>query len=483
MLHAVRPALVTLVTPRNTNARSALGEGSRRAVRPRSTGVGPGVAALAVCRTHRRARALERGAPAGQCGIRARGVLAVRRGLATFALLYSTQPLLPDLARQFHVTAGRAALSVSLATLGSASRCCSSARSPRRSAGPRSSTPRSSSPVPSVSPRPRRRPGRCCLVLRGLQGVVLLGLSAVALAYLKEEVHASAHARASGLYIGGTAIGGMAGRLSRVGRGRDPLAGAVPLSVSSPRSARSRSGSSCRRRGTSIRSWPGRGMSSRSTEVGQRGTVARGIRRGIPGMGAFVAVYNAVGFRLVAAPYRLSIGQASPSSPPYALGSARLDVCRRFADRHGRTRSCRVSGVMLAGVLLTPVASLWGSPRRSGCRPPAGSGAHGVVSGPRQREAQSLGGWSGVGALSVRLLPRLVGLRHPPARRRGPAGLGAVTGSRRVSSPWRSRSRVAGGAAGPEGGRAAHAGERELRGPVQLPGDRAKEKLPCPAGH
>src|SRR4029453_10464707 len=43
--------------------------------------------------------------------------------------------------------------------------------------------------------------------------LVLAGLPAVATAYLREELHPSTHARAAGLYIGGTALGGMAGRL------------------------------------------------------------------------------------------------------------------------------------------------------------------------------------------------------------------------------------------------------------------------------
>ncbi|SNY68987.1 MFS transporter, YNFM family, putative membrane transport protein [Paractinoplanes atraurantiacus] len=51
------------------------------------------------------------------------------------------------------------------------------------------------------------------LGLRLVQGITLAGLPAVATAYLREELHADTHARAAGLYIGGTALGGMAGRL------------------------------------------------------------------------------------------------------------------------------------------------------------------------------------------------------------------------------------------------------------------------------
>ena len=41
----------------------------------------------------------------------------------------------------------------------------------------------------------------------------LAGLPAAATAYLREELHPDTYARAAGLYIGGTALGGMAGRL------------------------------------------------------------------------------------------------------------------------------------------------------------------------------------------------------------------------------------------------------------------------------
>lgn len=51
------------------------------------------------------------------------------------------------------------------------------------------------------------------LVLRGLLGFAVAGLPAVAVAYLREEVAPSAMARATGQYIGGTALGGMSGRL------------------------------------------------------------------------------------------------------------------------------------------------------------------------------------------------------------------------------------------------------------------------------
>ena len=51
------------------------------------------------------------------------------------------------------------------------------------------------------------------LVLRALEGLALGGVPAVAMAWLAEEMHPDGLGLAMGLYVGGTAIGGMAGRV------------------------------------------------------------------------------------------------------------------------------------------------------------------------------------------------------------------------------------------------------------------------------
>jgi YNFM family putative membrane transporter len=54
---------------------------------------------------------------------------------------------------------------------------------------------------------------RSLLVLRTLLGVALSGVPAVAMTYLSEEIHPDSIGLAMGLFIGGSAIGGMGGRL------------------------------------------------------------------------------------------------------------------------------------------------------------------------------------------------------------------------------------------------------------------------------
>src|SRR4030088_734258 len=54
----------------------------------------------------------------GERGYRRLSIALFAAGLAAFAMLYSTQPLLPELARAFNVSPPRSAFTVSLATLG-----------------------------------------------------------------------------------------------------------------------------------------------------------------------------------------------------------------------------------------------------------------------------------------------------------------------------------------------------------------------------
>ena len=60
------------------------------------------------------------------------------------------------------------------------------------------------------------------LLLRALTGLALSGLPAVAMAYLADEIAPESLGLAMGLYIAGSTLGGMAGRLLVV-RARGPL--------------------------------------------------------------------------------------------------------------------------------------------------------------------------------------------------------------------------------------------------------------------
>ena len=134
-------------------------------------------------------------------------------GLATFTLLYSTQALLPDLRRDFDVSTGASTLSVSLAMFGIGaglliagplSDVVGRTRLIHLSLGASVVIGFASALAPTWE---------ALLALRFADGFALAGLPAVATAYLREELHPSSQGRAAGLYVGGTAFGGMSGRL------------------------------------------------------------------------------------------------------------------------------------------------------------------------------------------------------------------------------------------------------------------------------
>ena len=158
-------------------------------------------------------RPLRSGYRAGQAAYRRvmAGLFFV--GLGTFSLLYATQPLLPELAREFSVSEGQSALSLSMATLGLAIALL--VAGPWSEVVGRIPLMRWSLVLSSlVGLGCAFAPGwNILLALRFAEGVALGGLPGVAIAYLREEVHHDSHARAAGLYIGGTAVGGLIGRL------------------------------------------------------------------------------------------------------------------------------------------------------------------------------------------------------------------------------------------------------------------------------
>jgi YNFM family putative membrane transporter len=199
------------------------------------------------------------------------------------------------------------------------------------------------------------------LVLRLLQGVTLAGLPAVATAYLREELHPDTHARAAGLYIGGTALGGMTGRLvtgavADAAGWRWALAAIAAVGLLCALAVRLLLPPSRNFVAAPARAGVLVGMTRRA--VSDRGLLAL-YAVGACSMGAFVAVYNAMGFRLTAAPFSLGLGAAGLVFLVYPVGTVSSAVAGRLADRFGRRTVVPVGcAITIAGVLLTVPASL-----------------------------------------------------------------------------------------------------------------------------
>lgn len=134
-------------------------------------------------------------------------------GLSVFAQLYLFQPMLPTVSDYFITTAGDSSLLVSSSTIGMAIgllffafKADSYSRKKLMTFSLVSSALLTiiSAWMPSLS----------LLIVTGvLKGFVVSGVSAVALAYLTEEVHISVVALAISMYLSGNTIGGMSGRI------------------------------------------------------------------------------------------------------------------------------------------------------------------------------------------------------------------------------------------------------------------------------
>jgi MFS transporter, YNFM family, putative membrane transport protein len=293
-------------------------------------------------------------------------------GVATFAALYSTQPLLGLLSTHFALPASRAAWSVSVTTLLLGIGML--AAGPLSDRWGRTGTIKGSLVLTALL-------GLACavapswpvlLVLRGAQGLALAGAPAVALVYLREEVHASVHPRATGLYIAGTAIGGMTGRL--VAGGVAGLAGwrwalAAVAALSGLCALAAVAALPASRHGLRSAMAGGRSVPGTAVPGGWRhalsaaGRVVRDRQLlclyliACTSMGAFVAVYNVLGLRLTTAPYHLSVFAASLVFCVYPLGSASSAVAGRLAERLGRPVVVLAGGLFATAGVAVSLAS------------------------------------------------------------------------------------------------------------------------------
>ena len=282
-------------------------------------------------------------------------------GVSTFALLYSTQALLPEFPHTFGVSAAQSTLSVSLTTIGLGVALLV--------AGPLSEVAGRTRLI-HFSLAASALVGVACalapswhvlLILRLLQGVTLAGLPAVATAYLREELHPGTHARAAGVYIGGTAIGGMTGRLvtgpiADVAGWRWGLAAIAGVGLVCALVVRLLLPPSRNFVAVPAHSRALLAMAARA--LGDPALVAL-YAVGACSIGAFVAVFNALGFRLTTAPFHLGLGAAGLVFLVYPVGTVGSMMAGRLADRFSRRAVVPFGALIaLAGLLLTLIGSL-----------------------------------------------------------------------------------------------------------------------------
>jgi YNFM family putative membrane transporter len=283
-------------------------------------------------------------------------------GYATFSLLYCVQPLLPEFSATFGVSPAQSALAVSVSTAslaiaifvaGFVSEGWSRHRLMTLSLSASSVLTIIAAFLPSW---------HGLLVVRALEGLALGGVPAVAMAYLAEEVEPEGLGLAMGLYVGGTAIGGMAGRvisgvLADFFSWRVAIGGIGALGLLSTLAFRVLLP-------PSRRFVPRRGMGFRHHRL----ALATHLRNrdlpflflmGFVLMGSFVTLYNFVGYRLIDEPFRLSQTQIGAIFTVYLTGVVASPWSGKMADVFGRGRVLIASLLlMLSGVLLTLSNSL-----------------------------------------------------------------------------------------------------------------------------
>lgn len=308
----------------------------------------------------------EKGSPLGfmQQGtpIYRRVTLALFAGaLATYANLYTTQPLLPLLSDAFHITPAMASLTVSAATAGLAVALLFAgplADSVGRKAV--MATSLVASGVIGVLAAFAPSFGGL-LVLRAMTGLVAAGLPATAMAYLAEEVDHRYLGVAMGLYVSGNSIGGLGGRI---------ISGMI-ADLWNWRAAVGATGLVALL--CSLYFWrtlpPSRHFQPQPLRVRRLlGSLVSCLRD--PGllalyalafllMGGFVTTYNYISYHLIAAPYNLSPALLSWVFLLYLTGTFSSTWLGKLSDKYGRGPMLFVSiGTQLAGALITLAAPL-----------------------------------------------------------------------------------------------------------------------------
>lgn len=283
-------------------------------------------------------------------------------GLATFALLYCVQPILPVLSHDFGVSPATSSLSLSLSTGLMAIGLLFT--------GPVSdAVGRKSVMVVALLLAAGctlvcsfMQSWDAILIMRALIGLSLSGVAAVAMTYLSEEIHPSVVAFSMGLYISGNSIGGMSGRLVsgvltdffswRIAMavvGFFALAAAIMFWRILPPSKHFRA-SSLKPRKLLINfklHWRDNGLPLLFAE-------------GFLLMGSFVTMFNYIGYRLLATPYNLSQAIVGILSIVYLMGTYSSPKAGVMTGVYGRGPVLIGStAIMLVGILITAFSPVW----------------------------------------------------------------------------------------------------------------------------
>ena len=305
----------------------------------------------------------------GGTGIR-RGTAEFRRaqlamlavGLAIFNSLYATQALLPTLTEELHVPPSTAALTVSAATGALALLVVPfSILSEKYGRGRIIVISALAATLIGLTLPLAQTPAQL-IGLRALQGAMIAGTPAVAMTWLSEELDERDLAGAMGLYVAGTSIGGLTGRLipaatlevaswrwALFATATFALLLAVAVALLLPKQRQFVPKESIRP-----------GVETRAVLGHLRNLRLLGLyAAAFIGMGVFVSLYNYFGYRAVDH-FGLPPALAGLVFVMYLSGTWSSARAGAYVTRFGRGRVVLASAaLMLAGTLITASPVLW----------------------------------------------------------------------------------------------------------------------------
>ncbi len=277
-------------------------------------------------------------------------------GFDTFAILYSTQPIMPNISKEFNISPTAASLSLSVTTItlavsmllfGSLSEAWGRKLVMSFSIISASILEILTAFVPGF---------HYLLIFRALQGFVLAGLPAVAMAYIGEEIDSKSLGMTMGLYISGNSIGGMSGRII-IGTLTDFFNWRIALLVIGIFSA-----------AASILFWcklpESRHFSACELDMGKLfKSMVDHLKNpsllclyavGFLIMGSFVSLYNYIGYQLIAPPYSLSPTLVSFIFVIYIIGTFSSTWVGKLSDKYGHSKVLWVVVLVMAiGAIIT----------------------------------------------------------------------------------------------------------------------------------
>ncbi|SCK27370.1 MFS transporter [Streptomyces sp. WMMB 322] len=277
-------------------------------------------------------------------------------GLATFALLYSTQALLPEISRDLHADPGSASWTVSGATIGLALAVLPLAALSERFGRRRVLTVSMSVAVALALAVPFSPDLGTLIALRTLQGAAIAGVPASAMAYLADEVRGRYLVGATGLFVAGNSVGGMSGRILsgwvaeawgwRIGLAAVAVASLLCVAAFRLLAPRARH----------FRPSPlnARALTRTVSAHLRNPLLVRLYAIGLLFMVVFGGVYTVIGYRLVAEPFGLSQGLVGSVFAIYLVGTATSATAGKLNARLGR-RGLIYAGIVTAssGLLLS----------------------------------------------------------------------------------------------------------------------------------